>query len=268
MRVFLDTNVLVSALVSRGLCSDLLTLVLERHELLVSDLVMHELESTLIDKLQAPRPLVERALSVLREAEVVPTATHSSGDLGLDPEDDAIVRSAAAARADVVVTGDRAILTAADRIPLPVLSPRGFMALHRSRTGSYPQAEEADDESHVSDSHPESVQEAAFEFALSMVELCRSLDERGHPLLAAELLRAGAGIAAALEGIDINDPARRTAHPRDRALQQTRAARYWLRLLHESGAAPNHDLQTYMQECSVLIRRLSERQGHSSSRVR
>jgi hypothetical protein len=35
LRVFLDTNVLVSAFATRGLCADLLELVLLQHELIV-----------------------------------------------------------------------------------------------------------------------------------------------------------------------------------------------------------------------------------------
>jgi putative PIN family toxin of toxin-antitoxin system len=253
VRVFLDTNVLISAFVSRGLCADLLKLVLERHELLVSDLVMQELSGVLIDKLQAPKALADRALSVLREAEVVPNPMHPGGELGLDADDNAIVRSAADARADVFVTGDRAILAAAGRMPVPVLSPRGFMALHRSPTGSYPQAEEGDDEWHVSETYSEPVHEAAFAFALSIVELCRALEAQGQTAVAAELLRAGAGVAAALEGMDRADPAPRATHPRARALQNVRATEYWLRLLEASAVTPDLDLHPYLEACRELI---------------
>jgi hypothetical protein len=40
LRVFLDTNVLVAAFATRGLCADLLRVVLVRHELVVADVVL------------------------------------------------------------------------------------------------------------------------------------------------------------------------------------------------------------------------------------
>ena len=53
MKVFVDTNVLVAAYATRGLCSDLLRLILAQHELVVSQQVLAELERAL--RAQAPR---------------------------------------------------------------------------------------------------------------------------------------------------------------------------------------------------------------------
>lgn len=44
MRIFLDTNVLVAALATRGLCADLLRVVLREHQLVLSAQVLTELE--------------------------------------------------------------------------------------------------------------------------------------------------------------------------------------------------------------------------------
>ena len=54
MRVFLDTNVLVSAFATRGLCADLLELVLLQHELIVSRSLLRELERALRQKVKLP----------------------------------------------------------------------------------------------------------------------------------------------------------------------------------------------------------------------
>jgi predicted nucleic acid-binding protein len=42
VKVFLDTNVLASALATRGLCAELFEVVLQSHELLVSPPVLKE----------------------------------------------------------------------------------------------------------------------------------------------------------------------------------------------------------------------------------
>ena len=47
MKVFLDTNVLVSAFASRGICADILELVLLEHDLLTGENVLRELGKAL-----------------------------------------------------------------------------------------------------------------------------------------------------------------------------------------------------------------------------
>lgn len=54
MRVFLDTNVLVSAFASRGLCAELLELVLLDHDLIIGQAVLRELEKALREKVKLP----------------------------------------------------------------------------------------------------------------------------------------------------------------------------------------------------------------------
>ena len=54
MRIFLDTNVLVSAFASRGLCADLFELILLEHELVVGTQVLAELRRALRQKIKLP----------------------------------------------------------------------------------------------------------------------------------------------------------------------------------------------------------------------
>ena len=56
MRVFFDTIVLVSAFLARGLCADLLRLVLAEHTLVTSEVVLAELSDVLSRKGRHPSP--------------------------------------------------------------------------------------------------------------------------------------------------------------------------------------------------------------------
>ena len=126
MRIFFDTNVLVSAFATRGLCADLFSYVLLEHGLVVGEVVLVELRRALRDRIKVPRTLIEEVDDLLREATLVPKPKEHL-KLGIsDPDDEWIVASAVAGRADVLVTGDSALLEAAPRAPLPVLSPRGL----------------------------------------------------------------------------------------------------------------------------------------------
>lgn len=65
MKVFLDTNVLVSGFTARGLCADVIRLVLAEHELITGEVVLIEIERVLSKKIGLPAPNVEEILSFL-----------------------------------------------------------------------------------------------------------------------------------------------------------------------------------------------------------
>ena len=133
MRVFLDTNVLVAAFATRGLCADVLRDVLAEHELLVGEVVLIELRRALTRRLRLPATAIEAILQFLREHEVVPRPRKPASLPVRDPADRWILASALAARADVLVTGDRDLLDIAAQAPLRILDPRGFWELLRRR---------------------------------------------------------------------------------------------------------------------------------------
>jgi putative PIN family toxin of toxin-antitoxin system len=246
VRVFLDTNVLVSAFVSRGLCTDLLKVVLGEHELVVSNLVVEELERVLRDKLRAPEFVFERALSILDHVEVV-----SSGP-EFDENDDTILAAAVESEADIFVTGDQKLLAAAKRSPIPAVSPRRFMVLLRVPRDS----PDRDGEPRVSEHTPGGVREKAFAFALTIITLCKTLEEGREEVLARQLLRAGTGIGAGLEELGTAENRRDFDCRMAGALRKAHETKYWLRLLSESGVALEIDFEPYVEICLELIRLL------------
>ena len=131
MRVFLDTNVLVAAFATRGLCADLMRAVLGEHQLITGDVVLDELREVLDRRIKLPAATAENILALLRDQEVVPKPRKPSKVPVRDPDDRWILASAMAGRADVLVTGDRDLLDVADSAPLPILDPRGFWNLLR-----------------------------------------------------------------------------------------------------------------------------------------
>ena len=126
MKVFFDTNVVLAAFATRGLCADLFAHVLLEHELLVGETVIRELRSKLRLKLKLSRSAIDEIEALLRDQTVVKTpAEHLR--LGIsDPDDEWIVAEAQAGEADVLVTGDAALQKVTKRSPLPIVSPRGL----------------------------------------------------------------------------------------------------------------------------------------------
>lgn len=131
MRVFLDTNVLASAVATRGICADLLHTALAEHEVVVSEQVLAELSRALQEKFRTSAELAEETDAFLRrEAEVVGEAPKL--EITVRDEDDVrIVEQAVAGGADVLVTGDRDLIEMGQDRPVPILTPRGFWDLLR-----------------------------------------------------------------------------------------------------------------------------------------
>jgi putative PIN family toxin of toxin-antitoxin system len=135
VKVFLDTNVLVSAIATRGVCADIIHIVVAEHELLVGETVRKELRRVLRDKLRLPANLITEFDDFLRaQGTVIPKAEPVAMKLR-DATDVAIVSEALAGGADTLVSGDRDLL----EIPLPrglkIVNPRGFWDLLRSQHG-------------------------------------------------------------------------------------------------------------------------------------
>lgn len=120
MKVFLDTNVWLSAIVFPGLCAELLlALDAAGHTLLTSALVRREVHSVLARKFARHAAAITRFDTLWACAACVPDAS--------DPADDANVRlvaAAGAAGAEVFVAGDQRVLGWDPRGEMRIASPR------------------------------------------------------------------------------------------------------------------------------------------------
>ena len=138
MRVLLDSNVLVAAFATRGICQDVFRTVLAEHRLLVGESVLAELERVLTDKLRTPAGRAREIVAFIREhGEVVAPVTPAAWPAG-DLDDRWIVAAALEGEADVLVTGDSDILLAGDAEGFQVLTPRGFWESLRDRFARTP----------------------------------------------------------------------------------------------------------------------------------
>ena len=126
MRVSLDTNVLVSAFTTRGICADVLAVVLQEHQLVLGEKVLGELARVLREKMRMPEDSVVEADAFLRQEAAVSTMGHALDAPVRDPDDLEVLADAVEGLADVLVTGDRDLLDVANQLPVEVLSPRGF----------------------------------------------------------------------------------------------------------------------------------------------
>jgi len=112
LRVVLDTNVLVSAIISEGKPRELLRKgISKEYRIVTSDLILNELATVLRrPKFRTDKDEIHRIiLALMQTAEVVDVVSKFSL-VEEDPKDDMVVETAYDGRADFIVSGDSHLL--------------------------------------------------------------------------------------------------------------------------------------------------------------
>jgi len=132
VRVFLDTNVLVSAFASRGLCADLFELVLLEHELVLGRNVLRESSKALRGKVKLSTARMSEIVDFVsgESVQVVDKAVPAQAEV--DADDAIVLGEALAGQAEIFVTGDAALLELGSIEGLLVVSPRSFWEILHS----------------------------------------------------------------------------------------------------------------------------------------
>jgi putative PIN family toxin of toxin-antitoxin system len=124
VKVFLDTNVLVSALATRGLCADLYERLLTEHEVVIGEPVIIEVLDILQRKFRANSELLIKVEAELRLLRVIPAQAVAPSLPIRDVDDPWIIACALQSDVDCFVTGDAELLGLKVVDDLPIISPR------------------------------------------------------------------------------------------------------------------------------------------------
>ncbi len=131
MRVVFDSNVWIAALAASGTCKDVVEEALASCEVIVSPYILQEVDRALGSKIGAGPRDRRRALgwiqSVCREME----PPKIEGIRCTDPQDLPILWLALSARADLLITGDGALLRMKQVQGTRVISPASFWEARR-----------------------------------------------------------------------------------------------------------------------------------------
>ena len=126
MKVFLDTNVIVSATATRGLCADVFREILLSHELIVSAPLLTEVSRVLSAKFGASAEMIETVIRILKQ-DTIFSQPLDPPDVKIQDRDDLLIlASALAGKAEVLVTGDKELLTLGSIHNIEIISPRQF----------------------------------------------------------------------------------------------------------------------------------------------
>jgi len=124
VRLVLDTNVLLAAFGTRGLCEALFAACIEGHELVTSEHILGELRRNLTRAFRMSARQADEVVGFVREcAEIVSPAKVPSGACR-DPQDLPVLGTAVAGRADLLVTGDKDLPDGQSHGGISIVTPR------------------------------------------------------------------------------------------------------------------------------------------------
>jgi len=124
VKVFLDTNVLISAFTARGLSAELFRYLLAEHEILTGDVNVIELRRVLRVSFGATADQIASVEAQLRDQTIVPKRASRPAVRVRDADDEWVLASALASEAEMLVTGDKDLLVVAKHVAIPIVSPR------------------------------------------------------------------------------------------------------------------------------------------------
>ena len=126
-----DTNVLIAAIITEGLCSKLLHRARTGEFSLIScQFIVKELRRILSQKFRLAHGESAEAMEPIIEA-ISQVIDHSVRitDICRDPDDDNVIACAVAAKADYLVTGDSDLLEIRKYRGIKIITPRDFESL-------------------------------------------------------------------------------------------------------------------------------------------
>lgn len=127
MTVVLDTNVIVAALVAKGLCHEVVVRALGSSTVVTSPALLDELEHTLRAKFTlGPAATAFLEQFRLRVHLVVPAPLVAP--VSRDSDDDVVLATAVAGSATVIVTGDLDLLVLRSYRGIEIVTPRDFLS--------------------------------------------------------------------------------------------------------------------------------------------
>jgi len=254
--VLLDTNVLISAFLGSGLCGEVLRTITDEHQLCVSRLVIDEYQQVLGQKFGVGKADLREVFMLVQQAIILPDALMGEAHAASPTNDVVILKTARDAGVDLLVTGDRGMLSLAPDFDVVAVTPRGFFQLKTQTDESYSLSPD-DDTPIVSDSQGDPIRDKSFSFALKIVQLYKKLQDDREYVLSKQIMRSGTSIGANIEEATAAESRADFIHKMKIAMKEARETHYWLRLLDKSDMASGYDLDGLLAQVDELSRMLT-----------
>jgi len=129
VKLFFDTNVIVSAVVCRGLSFDVIKDAMEKHEVFYTKYVLKETQRVLTSKFPLSDETIKSAVSLIKKYFNEGKTSHKVDKICRDPDDNQILADAAANEIDILITGDKDLLILKTHKGIKIILPADYWKL-------------------------------------------------------------------------------------------------------------------------------------------
>lgn len=132
MIIVLDTNVLIAAFISSsGICHEVFELSAHNHSLAISEFILSEIKEKLYSKFYYSEKEIAEVINLLLLKFSVVKIIEGKINICRDKDDNNILETAVAAKADVIISGDKDLLVLKKYKNIGIISPREFYNLEK-----------------------------------------------------------------------------------------------------------------------------------------
>ncbi len=135
MKILLDTNVLIAAFITPGICHELLEHCLRRHQIVLSEFLLTEFQTHLVHKFHFSSREIRAAVGLLRQRVIVVEPVTLPDRVYRDEDDDQVLGTALAGQADCIVTGDKDLLDIKKFNSIAIIKPSDFLTFEGAFNG-------------------------------------------------------------------------------------------------------------------------------------
>jgi uncharacterized protein len=130
MKIVLDTNVILSALISQGISFRVLDICIDKHQLFISPWIINEVLLKLDVKLHVLKSEIDRVSLFLYNVFNNITPNGPLPTICRDSDDNNILLLAQYVKANLIITGDNDLLSLNNYLYIKIISPRQFIENH------------------------------------------------------------------------------------------------------------------------------------------
>jgi len=131
MKIITDSNVIVAAFSSHGLCKSLFEFLIENHTIVISEYILQEVDRIFIKKFKMPKDKVDEIILFLRETALISDYSIPFKQISRDVNDDPILGICEKQNVDYILTGDKDLLVLKKYKNVRIVSPREIWSIFK-----------------------------------------------------------------------------------------------------------------------------------------